>query len=318
MKYAERVDLQKVISKLETDNFDSNDIRLILIMLRDYSEYESIFREISHFVAHKNRDQGYFQSRIEGLHCLFQIQLLCQHGFIIDYAQPPLPEVSKAILFKASFVSKDILKKYRVSKQSLVSDIKKYFPVKDIEKNFKLHKSISFYEMIIEIMNEPIIIDAFYNGDELREALIKEIEKNGFNLDIQKVNLNKLLFNLLFVLHGTELDAKLLNKIVGTLNFGILNQNNKDVLNLMGKIRSSHKRPRFPHLNRPDITIENNVEFSFSIVQTDLLASDWCTQNYLSAYEENWASIGKLDTFINEEGLLDIVKKAPVMAHGQS
>lgn len=317
MKYAERVDLQKVISKLETDNFDSNDIRLILIMLREYSDRDSIFREISHFVAHKNRDQGDFYSRIEGIHCLFQINLLCQHGYIIDYAQPPLPEFSKAILFKANFVSNSILKKYNFDKQSLLNDVAKYFPIK-VKENFTPHESILFYEMITEIISEPINFAPLYKDSELIECLISEIEKNEFKLDIQKVDLSKLLFSILPILHGTELNAILFKKSIGTINFGILNQGHKDMLNLMGYIRVTHTRPRFPDLGRPDITIQENVEFSFSIVQTDLLASDWCTQNYLSAFEENWASIGKLDTFINEEGLLDIVKKAPVMAHGQS
>lgn len=306
MKYAERVDLQRVISKLETNDFDSNDIRLILIMLREYSDHNSIFKEISHFVAHKNRDQGEFYSRIEGIHCLSQLQLLCKHGFIIDYSKPPLPEVSKAVFFKASFASDHIFRKYRVNKQSVIGTIKKYFPIKDIEKSFKLHESIDFYEMIREIMNEGLLTDHLYTGSELIDALIEEIEKNGFSLDIKKVNSNKVLFNLLLVLHGTELHAKLLKKSVGTINFGILDINNKKNLTLMGLVRASHTRPRFPQLDMPDITIEENIEFSFSIVQTELQANDWCSQNYINTFNQNCFLLNELETFINDEGKLDI------------
>lgn len=305
MKYAERVDLQRVISKLETNDFDSNDIRLILIMLREYSDHKSLFREISHFVAHKNRDQGEFYSRIEGIHCLSQLQLLCKHGFIIDYSKPPLPEVSKAIFFKASFASDQILKKHGFDKQSLLQEVNKYFPIK-VKDNFEPNPSYLFYEMIMEILKEPIDLVPLYNGKDLIESLTDEIKRHGFNLDIQKVSLSRLLFNLLPILHGTQLQAQLLKKIVGTINFGILDINNKKNITLMGLVRASHTRPRFPQLDMPHITIEENFEFSFSIVQTELQANDWCSQNYINTFNQNCFLLNELETFINDEGKLDI------------
>ena len=305
------MDLQKAISKLETEDFNTNDIRLILIMLREYVNSQSIFKELSHFVAHKKgRDQGEFQSRVEGLYCRLYVSLIMHYGFIHDYAKPPLAEVSKAIHFNAQLVPNDFLEKYKISKTNLIKLVKEYFPDKNIEKKFKMHDSDEFYSMITELMS-VISIHHLFSGEEILKDFCEEILTNGFSLDIKKINTNKLLFTILLTLHDTELLSSTLNKKIGNLELKIADFNHKLVVALYANVEEiSYSREMIEGF--PASRITNSISFSFPIVQTDFLAKDWCSEAFIHHHTKEYDHINAqsktqlVDTYLNEFGLLDI------------
>lgn len=60
--------IENSLKRLEDDTFQENDIRLLLIEVRDLLKNESFLREICHFIAHPDRNQGIFHRRINTRH----------------------------------------------------------------------------------------------------------------------------------------------------------------------------------------------------------------------------------------------------------
>lgn len=59
MKQVEHIKTQKIINKIESGNFDENDVEILYMKLRPYSYGNIIFREIADFVAHNDeRNKG--------------------------------------------------------------------------------------------------------------------------------------------------------------------------------------------------------------------------------------------------------------------
>lgn len=56
--------LNQIIERIQTGRFDANDVDNLLVKLRPYAGEKIIFREVAHFVAHPDRDQGLAQQSI--------------------------------------------------------------------------------------------------------------------------------------------------------------------------------------------------------------------------------------------------------------
>ena len=59
------IKFQKRLETIEKDSFDEDDIKLLLIEIRDFLQGESILREICDFIAHPKRNQGICHKRID-------------------------------------------------------------------------------------------------------------------------------------------------------------------------------------------------------------------------------------------------------------
>lgn len=60
------------IRSIENESFTEDDIKLLLIEIRDILKGESFLREICHFVAHPNRDKGICHKRIDSRFAKFK------------------------------------------------------------------------------------------------------------------------------------------------------------------------------------------------------------------------------------------------------
>jgi hypothetical protein len=68
MNAKRKIYLVESLRKLENNTFDENDIRLLLIEIRDLLKKESFLREVCNFIAHPERDKGICHARINSRH----------------------------------------------------------------------------------------------------------------------------------------------------------------------------------------------------------------------------------------------------------
>tara|TARA_Y100001956_G_C4086157_1_gene170747 strand:- start:749 stop:1042 length:294 start_codon:yes stop_codon:yes gene_type:complete len=81
MKGIEKSKTQKIIDKIQNDNFDENDIDNLFMKLRAYSGGNTVFREIADFVAHNDlRDRGITNQSLQAMY--YSIK------YFIEYVSP--------------------------------------------------------------------------------------------------------------------------------------------------------------------------------------------------------------------------------------
>lgn len=130
MKPIEKAKAQKLLLKLESGNFDENDIDNIFIRLRAYSHGNRIFREVADFVAHNNeRNQGVSAESLEAFYLSFK--------YFLEYVSPkksldirnPFPLYIKKLMKYQIDKCKDVdlKEKFNVTKQRLKSRIDTVF-----------------------------------------------------------------------------------------------------------------------------------------------------------------------------------------------
>jgi hypothetical protein len=121
---------QKVISKIESGNFDENDVDNLFMRLRAYSKQNHIFREIADFVAHNDqRNKGLANDSLEAFYLSFK--------YFVEYISPktsldifsPFPiYVKKLMKYQVDKCKGEDLKaNFNVSKQRLKSRIDTLF-----------------------------------------------------------------------------------------------------------------------------------------------------------------------------------------------
>lgn len=130
MKPIEKAKAQKLVLKLETGNFDENDVDNIFMRLRAYSHGNRIFREVADFVAHNDeRNQGIATESIEAFYLSIK--------YFLEYASPkisldigsPFPLYVKKLMKYQIDKCKDtdLKEKFNVTKQRLKSRIDTIF-----------------------------------------------------------------------------------------------------------------------------------------------------------------------------------------------
>ena len=81
MKPIEKAKAQKLVLKLESGDFDENDIDNIFMRLRAYSHGNRIFHEIADFVAHNDkRDKGVSAESLEAFYLSIK--------YFLEYVSP--------------------------------------------------------------------------------------------------------------------------------------------------------------------------------------------------------------------------------------
>ncbi|MDH5356168.1 MAG: hypothetical protein OEY09_17130 [Gammaproteobacteria bacterium] len=81
MKPIEKAKAQKLLVKLESGNFDENDIDNLFMRLRAYSHGNRIFREVADFVAHNDeRNKGVATESLEAFYLSFK--------YFLEYISP--------------------------------------------------------------------------------------------------------------------------------------------------------------------------------------------------------------------------------------
>ncbi len=126
-----------IISNIERGNVCSNEIELLLIWLREYTEASSIFKEIAHFMGHPKRDSGQVFSSLYKLYCRFNAYKLYQHEKkAIDLTSPVDQWFYDFVIDQLdSCDSKGLKKKYGYSRKEAKKRFRACFLEEDIIKN---------------------------------------------------------------------------------------------------------------------------------------------------------------------------------------
>lgn len=215
MKPVEKNKTQKLVAKIESGQFDENDIDSLFMKLRAYSAGFPIFREVADFVAHNDRrDRGLANQSLEGMYLRMK--------YFLEYNSPKKTlDLSSAFpswiikLMKLQVMKCDeivLRKKFNVTKQRLVSRIESAF--KEDKKNqvaiYKQGKlSEATFNAIQHIMSF-ISGNASFGQDELLDELVSVLKKNQLKFDesVLRSLSDKITICILLLFHHSEFDFK--------------------------------------------------------------------------------------------------------------
>lgn len=213
MKAIERVKAQKLVQKLETGNFDENDIDNIFMRLRAYSHGNKIFREVADFVAHNNeRNKGVTAESLEAFYLSIK--------YFLEYVSPkksldisrPFPIYVKKLMKYQIDKSKDsyLKEKFNVTKKRLKSRIDSIFS--EDKKNHKAFMkkptmSADTFKALQHILSfigsHPV-----FDQNKVISELLAVIKAN--KLDVNEVNIlnhgDRIVACVVLLLHETTFE----------------------------------------------------------------------------------------------------------------
>jgi len=215
MKPVERSKTQKLIRKIETGNFDENEIDSLFMKLRAYSSGFPVFREISDFVAHNNlRDRGLANQSLETMYLRMK--------YFLEYNSPkktldlssPFPIWIKRLMkFQVDKSDEASLRsKFNVTKQRLISRIESAF------KNDKKRKIATYKQgkLSQETFNAIQYVMSFINGNaafgqnDMIDELVLVLKNNKIIFDEKLLRSlsNKITICTLLLFHHSEFNFK--------------------------------------------------------------------------------------------------------------
>lgn len=215
MKGIEKSKAQKVINKVQSGDFDENDIDNLFMRLRAYSKKNVIFREIADFVAHNDlRDRGITNQSLQAMY--YSIK------FFIEYISPkktiditkPFPMwIKRLIQYQIDKIDeRKLIELHKVTKERLKLRVDSGF--KDDSKNSTTslkqgRLSQQTLEAISYVMSFIIPKEAF-TQKALVEQLIQVIDSNGLKYERVKIETqsNKIALCAMLLLHNANFDIK--------------------------------------------------------------------------------------------------------------
>jgi hypothetical protein len=63
----------KCLEKIKASTFDEDTVRLLLILSREHIRGDGLMRELAHFIAHNERNQGIFHRRVNSRYAKFKV-----------------------------------------------------------------------------------------------------------------------------------------------------------------------------------------------------------------------------------------------------
>lgn len=215
MKGIEKSKAEKIILKIENDQFDENDIDSLFMRLRAYSKKMPVFREIADFVAHNDqRDRGLTNQSLETMYLRMK--------YFLEYNSPkkslditsPFPLwIKRLMILQVSKFKESVLKeKFNVTQQRLQSRIENAF--KEDRKNqiatLKKGKLSQQTLEAIQYIMGVLVLNAVITQEDLITELINVIVSNKLRID-QDLFLkqsDKITLCTLLLLHNATFDFK--------------------------------------------------------------------------------------------------------------
>lgn len=124
--------LKQIIERIQTGNFDANDVDNLLIKLRPYAGGKLVFREVANFVAHSNaREQGLaLQSITAFVDSMQYFQEYVCEGRRLDLGQPFPAYIYRLFLSQVTLSDERRLKaEHKMSHSTLIGKIKANFSI---------------------------------------------------------------------------------------------------------------------------------------------------------------------------------------------
>lgn len=213
MKLAERQKAQKIISRIESGEFDENDIDNLFMRLRAYSFGNTVFREIADFVAHNDRrDRGRTVDSLEAFYLSFK--------YFGEYVSPkrslninePFPlYVKKLMKYQALKADQSELKKrFGVSSRRLISKIDSTFSedrkggTASLKKGRISRETFEAVQFLLGFIGSHPAYDQVTILSEMVEVLAKN--KLAFDKDEFLAQGDRITVCILFLLHDTEFE----------------------------------------------------------------------------------------------------------------
>jgi len=190
MKQEEKIKAQKIIDKIETGNFDENDIDSLFMKLRPYSYNLNlkIFLEIADLVAHNNnRSKGVINTALEAFY--LRMKFLSEYDSQkrhLDISKPFPSWVKTLMIYQVDRCKINTLKdKYDTSPQELKKEIEENFIKSKIPKFVELKRGASYrklFHIIKYILSIISTIPSFTQKEIINETLTA-IQRNKLSVN---------------------------------------------------------------------------------------------------------------------------------------
>jgi hypothetical protein len=219
MKLSEKVLIQKIIEKIEKGIFDRNDIDMLFIRLRAYSSEFSVFKEISHFVAHnEKRDRGQITEGIK----MFYYTFLFLYNYEMMNKKLDIKDsipgyLKKVIINEIKKCDKFKLRQYfNVTKDTLINRIENIF-IGNHEDGIIYPKrplSNDTYNAIIFLLRNIKIKPLFTEG-QILDSMMEVLKNNDISYNSEKILIqkDKIIMCILILIHHTNFDIGINKKI---------------------------------------------------------------------------------------------------------
>ena len=191
---------KEAIDRIEQGSFTEDDIELVLIRLREYSSGKSIFREISHFIAHHRRDSGLTFISLYRVYCRMRAYGEFQyHKKPLDLKSPIDKWFYDFVIFQLEEIeSHNLKKKYGISRKQAKRTFKEFFS----EENgvYSCIKQPS--QELLNIVNEAasfIKMKPLFTCDEIIQSFCDTFKSLGLVTDTKSIEAkaNQLIIALL-------------------------------------------------------------------------------------------------------------------------
>lgn len=298
LKELEKIKVQKIIDKIQQQEFDDNDIDNLFMKLRAYSNGFKLFREIADFVAHN--DERHKGITVESLQAMFySMRYFVEYTSsqkTLDITKPFPIWIKKLIKYQIEKIDKNKLQtEYHVLPNRLKTRIDKGFQDNKTLKTTELINGKLSLETLkaIQYVMSFIISKPVYQQEEIIDELINVLKKNNINFteDIIKKNADKITLCVLLLLHNTEFKHDGHKKgrcSISAENLSIFHDTK--FIDLNGSIIEPPQQSFGTLQVNGHVTIQNkgkDVTIVFPIMSTKLNAKDYCDVNLFSIDQMN-------------------------------
>ncbi|EPN6726300.1 hypothetical protein GEV41_10970 [Pseudomonas putida] len=210
MKIVERQKTLKTVQKIQTGDFDDDDIQLLLIRLRPYAGEYKIFREAADFVAHGDvRNKGLVNEALDAFGLSFRYYVDYVHPNRTLYLDDNFPAYIKVLILRSinRYEEDELLEKTGFSRFALITKVNNHIKksghgqcVFDSKKaGVKVFKAFAFILQTIKVA--PV-----FSVDDLLRDVLGVLDSNGIECNRDLMLSFKERFALCFalMLHDTD------------------------------------------------------------------------------------------------------------------
>lgn len=206
----EKAKAQKIVAKIESGQFDDNDVDSLLMRLRAFCGNHKIFREVANFVAHNDaRDRGTTTELLEAFY--FNMRYFSEYAAKntrLDASKPFPLYIKKLIKYQVDKCdAKELLNRFRVGKDRLKARIDSHFKEDKNSSTATLNGKIS-QETADALSYALGFINANYafTGKEILDEIVSVIESNRieFNEAAIRDQADKINICILSLMHNTK------------------------------------------------------------------------------------------------------------------
>lgn len=300
----EKAKAQRIVEKIESGDFDDNDVDNLFMRLRAHCSDNEYFREVADFVAHNDeRDKGVAVKSLEALYLSFKyFTEYVSPKKSLDISQPFPLYVKRLMKFQVGKCKEeDLRSKFNVTKQRLCSRIDSLFKDDKATKTTVVRDKIGAETLAaLQHITGFIGVQSAFTQEELLAQTLSVLSKNKLTFHEGKVkdSFNKISLCILVLLHKTtfNINAHRLarcevscEKTAVIRGMNAVNAN-EGVVVVNEDFGCLDVKGFIPVLND-----KGNVDVCYSLFKTDLRVDDWCDPSLFSESVENGFPYLKVD-----------------------